>query len=509
MEDNCYGFGSSKWKISASCNPAFTSGVALPRTVKTRGFERLYTNLGLGSPDSTSDDQNLSLSRPDRDVSKFNSSQTHEELERLVVQHEEVFEPVNIPDPQHCLSPRDLLVVYGLAHAGNVSLSPVSFLHLCPAIVYELDVRSCASSHQSDRIAHSHSHSHSHASTIGGATRANISQLRYRLSSVSQFTKLARCTTFHMLVLLTLVQSYQAGWLFASLTIILISISGLLCVAVVPLLQKSFISQLISFLVALAVGTLLGDAFLHLVPHALESHSHEGHTSHTDSILKTGLMFLTVVFFFTFESVLNVRKNSEEDNRVQEKVTYVPMSSVKVNDNEKEMMMENGTQHTHSHHSHSDNNIALMVVMGDGLHNLTDGLAIGAAFSGGLAPGFATAVAVFTHELPHELGDFAVLIQAGMTVRKALFYNLVSSVLSFLGTAVGLIIGNFGDSTRWIYAITAGSFIYIALSNLVPEINRQKASYWTILLRLSGILCGGGLMGCIALYEEDIHQMFL
>ncbi|XP_046675550.1 zinc transporter ZIP10 isoform X2 [Homalodisca vitripennis] len=442
-------------------------------TISYEGFERLYTNLGLGSPDSTSDDQNLSLSRPDRDVSKFNSSQTHEELERLVVQHEEVFEPVNIPDPQHCLSPRDLLVVYGLAHAGNVSLSPVSFLHLCPAIVYELDVRSCASSHQSDRIAHSHSHSHSHshASTIGGATRAS--------------------------------------WLFASLTIILISISGLLCVAVVPLLQKSFISQLISFLVALAVGTLLGDAFLHLVPHALESHSHEGHTSHTDSILKTGLMFLTVVFFFTFESVLNVRKNSEEDNRVQEKVTYVPMSSVKVNDNEKEMMMENGTQHTHSHHSHSDNNIALMVVMGDGLHNLTDGLAIGAAFSGGLAPGFATAVAVFTHELPHELGDFAVLIQAGMTVRKALFYNLVSSVLSFLGTAVGLIIGNFGDSTRWIYAITAGSFIYIALSNLVPEINRQKASYWTILLRLSGILCGGGLMGCIALYEEDIHQMFL
>uniref|UniRef100_A0A1B6F1J0 Zinc transporter ZIP4 N-terminal domain-containing protein n=1 Tax=Cuerna arida TaxID=1464854 RepID=A0A1B6F1J0_9HEMI len=440
-------------------------------TISYEGFERLYTNLGLGAPGSTADDQNLRLSRPDRDVSEFNSSQTHEELERLVAQHEEVFEPVNIPDPQHCLSPWDLLVVYGIAHAGNASLSPVSFLHLCPAIVYELDVRSCASTHQSDRIAHSHSHSHSHTSTIGSAS--------------------------------------HASWLFASLTILLISISGLLCVAVVPLLQKSFISQLISFLVALAVGTLLGDAFLHLVPHALESNSLEGHTSHTDSVLKTGLMFLTVVFFFTFESVLNIHRNREEDKRVQDKVTYVPMSSVKLNSSEKDTMVENGSQHTHSHHNHHDNNIALMVVMGDGLHNLTDGLAIGAAFSGGLAPGFATAVAVFTHELPHELGDFAVLIQAGMTVRKAIFYNLVSSVLSFLGTAVGLIIGNFGDSTRWIYAITAGSFIYIALSNLVPEINRQKASYWTILLRLSGILCGGGLMGCIALYEEDIHQMFL
>lgn len=65
------------------------------------------------------------------------------------------------------------------------------------------------------------------------------------------------------------------------------------------------------------------------------------------------------------------------------------------------------------------------------------------------------------------LGDFAVLLQAGLTVRKALFYNLLSSALSLFGTVLGLLISNFGDATQWVYAITAGCFIYIALSNLV------------------------------------------
>lgn len=132
------------------------------------------------------------------------------------------------------------------------------------------------------------------------------------------------------------------------------------------------------------------------------------------------------------------------------------------------------THHGHSHthgHVHSPpktlSAVAWMVVMGDGLHNFTDGMAIGAAFSNSIAGGFSTAIAVFCHELPHELGDFAVLIKAGMSARKAVYYNVLSSVLSFFGMIVGIIVGDTPEASAWIFACAAGMFIYIALVDMV------------------------------------------
>jgi len=108
-----------------------------------------------------------------------------------------------------------------------------------------------------------------------------------------------------------------------------------------------------------------------------------------------------------------------------------------------------------------------MVIMGDGLHNFTDGMAIGAAFSLNIAGGLSTAVAVFCHELPHELGDFAVLLKAGMSARQAIYYNVLSSVLSFFGMCVGIYFGDTEEASQWIFAVAAGLFIYIALVDMV------------------------------------------
>jgi solute carrier family 39 (zinc transporter), member 10 len=108
-----------------------------------------------------------------------------------------------------------------------------------------------------------------------------------------------------------------------------------------------------------------------------------------------------------------------------------------------------------------------MVIMGDGLHNFTDGMAIGAAFSNNIAGGFSTAFAVFCHELPHELGDFAVLLKAGMSARQAVYYNILSSVLSFFGMCFGIWIGDTPSASQWIFAVAAGLFIYIALVDMV------------------------------------------
>lgn len=153
--------------------------------------------------------------------------------------------------------------------------------------------------------------------------------------------------------------------------------------------------------------------------------------------------------------------------------------------------------------------VAFMVVIGDGLHNLTDGMAIGAAFGVDPVTGMATALAVLCHELPHELGDFALLLQTGVSLRRALFLNIVSSVLSFIGMVVGILIVNANSAfVRWIYAGTAGTFLYIAFADLVPELGRTELTVKTVLLQVFGILLGGIIMLFIALYEDNLKSLF-
>lgn len=144
--------------------------------------------------------------------------------------------------------------------------------------------------------------------------------------------------------------------------------------------------------------------------------------------------------------------------------------------------------------------VAWMIVMGDGLHNFTDGMAIGAAFSANIAGGFSTATAVFCHELPHEIGilrkqfiidksfclvklseflfefcsfptgDFAVLLKAGMSAKQAVFYNLLSSILCLFGMIFGVLLGSTPAISSWMFAAAAGMFIYIALVDMVGSI---------------------------------------
>lgn len=153
--------------------------------------------------------------------------------------------------------------------------------------------------------------------------------------------------------------------------------------------------------------------------------------------------------------------------------------------------------------------VAFMVVIGDGLHNLTDGMAIGAAFGVDPVTGMATALAVLCHELPHELGDFALLLQTGVSLRRAFVFNFISSVLSFVGMVFGLLIVNANSAfVRWIYAGTAGTFLYIAFADLVPELGRAEQSIKMTFIQTFGILLGGIIMLLIGLYEESLKTLF-
>jgi solute carrier family 39 (zinc transporter), member 10 len=142
-----------------------------------------------------------------------------------------------------------------------------------------------------------------------------------------------------------------------------------------------------------------------------------------------------------------------------------------------------------------------------------DGLSVGVAYrtvSGGLS----TSLAVLLHEIPHELGDFAVLLRAGMSVRLAIFYNMVSSVISFIGMIIGVIVGQSHSETGlWIFALAAGGFLYIALVDLLPELRpvearKDESPLWHLVLQNLGLLSGAGIMVLIAYYESSIKRIF-
>ncbi|XP_030069552.1 zinc transporter ZIP6-like [Microcaecilia unicolor] len=181
--------------------------------------------------------------------------------------------------------------------------------------------------------------------------------------------------------------------------------------------------------------------------------------------------------------------------------------------------------HHQNHHPHSHTQrysreelkeagiatLAWMVIVGDGLHNLSDGLAIGAAFTEGLSSGLSTSLAVFFHELPHELGDFAVLLNAGMTVKQAFFYNLLSALLAYFGMVTGILVGHYAENvTLWIFALTAGLFMYVALVDMMPEMLHNDASdhgysrWGYFLLQNAGILLGFGVILLISVFEYRI-----
>lgn len=195
-----------------------------------------------------------------------------------------------------------------------------------------------------------------------------------------------------------------------------------------------------------------------MLPHALTPHLDHGDDSisvNTDGHLNDepvwlcGCAFLSALFMYALETLLPMlggnsfhshshgghthhdhtkpMQPSIPNNKLEE--LELDLDVNKNQDKELGIMLENKKEPK----SFKLTPVAFMVVLGDGLHNITDGLAIGAAFASDPVTGMATSLAVLCHELPHELGDFALLLQTGVSIQRALFFNLVSSILSFMG----------------------------------------------------------------------------
>jgi len=152
--------------------------------------------------------------------------------------------------------------------------------------------------------------------------------------------------------------------------------------------------------------------------------------------------------------------------------------------------------------------VAWMIIIGDGLHNFIDGLSIGAAFTESIYQGMIICIAVIFEELPHELGDFAVLISSGMTVRQALGFNFLSACTCYIGMVFGIILGDTTQSASFIFALAAGMFFYISLVDMMGELSAAleeckhstRKSAHLLLMQNIGILSGITIIFSLSLF---------
>ena len=152
-------------------------------------------------------------------------------------------------------------------------------------------------------------------------------------------------------------------------------------------------------------------------------------------------------------------------------------------------------QHCHTApqkgHTHS---FAKMNLIGDGVHNLLDGLIIGGSYLASIPLGITTTLAVLIHEVPQEISDFGVLVHGGFTRKKALIFNFLTALTAFVGVILALVLGpSIEGFVSFILPFTAGGFIYIASADLIPELHKES-DFKKSLLQLIGIIFGIGIM---------------
>ncbi|ODN00585.1 Zinc transporter ZIP14 [Orchesella cincta] len=356
-------------------------------------------------------------------------------------------------------------------------------------------------------------------------------------------------------------------WGYGFLLVTIISCSSLVGVSLMPFMAKDFYKHLLTVMIGLAVGSLTGSAVFHLLPQALRLAEHDpDHEYLNISLYIVGGIWL----FFMVERILKFIMDYKErkgKSWKREKMSSVLSSTPETSTIA--VMTENGNlmkgplveanggggeqrnslifpstprdtgviyecqeqaikasfghqekPRLSSCHDHpvtfeqgKDSviaTVAWMIIFGDGLHNFIDGLSIGAAFNESIWTGVSISLAVLCEELPHELGDFAVLLNAGMSMRQAVTYNFLSACTCYIGMAVGILLGEI-EASIYIFALAGGMFLYISLVDMVPEMNEiaQETSkvsvrkgIITLFLQNMGLFAGITALYLLAKYQD-------
>jgi len=242
-------------------------------------------------------------------------------------------------------------------------------------------------------------------------------------------------------------------WLYTLISVIIVSLISLIGVFTLSI-KKEKLEKFLIYLVSLSAGTLLGDAFIHLIPEAYENN--------LDKISVSLYILSGILIFFILEKFFHWR---------------------------------------HCHHVSSGNHphpFSYVVLAGDTAHNFIDGMIIAASFLISIPVGIATTTAVIFHEIPQEIGDFGSLVYGGFSRAKALFFNFATALTAVAGAIIVLAINaNTAEITNFLVPFAAGGFIYIASADLIPELHKEteiKKSFGQLLTFVLGISIMLGLL---------------
>lgn len=314
-------------------------------------------------------------------------------------------------------------------------------------------------------------------------------------------------------------------WIEALGSTLVISILPFFILFFVPLDNREKQEPLLKILLSFASGGLLGDAFLHLIPHALSAqghdHEHGEHHSHSHSHshggegghdhgpdMKVGLWVLMGILLFLFvEKFVRLVKpdhshshggkasdNSHKNSSTTDKKT-------KEEKNKTDKSKKASSSSVAKTPAESLKITGYLNLAADITHNFTDGLAIGASYLAGQNVGIITTITILFHEVPHEIGDFAILVQSGCSKKKAMYLQLLTALGAFSGTLVSLIADGVDEAAvAWVLPLTAGGFIYIATVSVLPSL-LEDSKLGQSIKEIFALLLGVGMMVIIANYE--------
>ncbi|KAH7840849.1 hypothetical protein Vadar_022515 [Vaccinium darrowii] len=370
-------------------------------------------------------------------------------------------------------------------------------------------------------------------------------------------------------------------WIQAMGCSLLVSMASLICLIILPVIfiQGKPSKAVVDSLALFGAGAMLGDAFLHQLPHAFggeHSHDHvvdhgveESH-SHSLKDLSVGLSVLAgIVLFLVVEKIVRyVEDNSrgasqwthshhhhhnksskkmkdDDDDENHQKSHNEKNGSASEMSSEKKLLdggsddgligekrsqseflrkrntssgpgedktienAPNGSADSinpvdREESSHSSSNLVFgyLNLFSDGVHNFTDGMALGSAFLlYGSVGGWSRTLFLLAHELPQEIGDFGILVRSGFSVSKALFFNFLSALVALAGTAVALSLGKDPGQSSLIEGFTAGGFVYIAVAGVLAEMNNGSTAIKNTAIQVTSLLLGMSVALCISLVE--------
>ncbi|XP_070784530.1 zinc transporter ZIP12-like isoform X2 [Enoplosus armatus] len=377
---------------------------------------------------------------------------------------------------QVCFSANQLADIFALN--PHLPISKEHFRHICPAIIQQLLGNACESAEQNRR----------------GSLPTALEKYGYSTAAV-----------------------------------LLITVGSMLgiCLIFFNSCQETY-TLILQLFVGLAVGTLSGDALLHLIPQILglhdDTHSHDDDGDYTEGkeyLWRILGMIAGIYGFFLIErlfsffvpshghghsSDLSLELHCNGQSQRGKSISTIQLGPVDDLECTESVSPEHADTRKPSHQRQGVPLLAVMIIVGDSLHNFADGLVVGAAFSSSAETGMATTVAILCHEIPHEMGDFAVLLSSGLSVKTAVLMNFLSALTAFMGLYIGLFVSAEMEVQQWIFAVTAGIFLYLSLVEMLPEMSRVKTDRPCLMFLLQnlGLLMGWACLLLLALFEHEL-----